>query len=105
MKKEQILVTLNEEPKDKPDGSFYGQTCQDKKTTMAFRKLHKDIVDKILKFCLKYNVDIDEFFISADHVSDSIQFGEWQPGTDSSFEMYSFLDNGTRQEKPRLWSI
>ena len=103
MKREQILVTLNEEPLEKPDGSFYGQICQDSKTTKAFRKLHKDIIDKILKFCLKYNIDVDELFINADHLSDSIKFGEWQPGTDSSFEMY--VKDKKDLESPFLWSI
>ena len=45
---------------------FPGQQCQDEKINMAFRNLHKRIVDEIIGFCNAWNITIDEFHISAD---------------------------------------
>ena len=101
-KGKKILITFKPS-QDKEDGGFYGQECQDPEITMEFRKLHTDLINKILKFCKKHKLDIDEIFLTADGLSYSIKYGKWQPGTDSSFEMYK--TDKKDLESPFLWSI
>ena len=74
---------------------FYGQECQDAEITMKFRELHVKIVDEVISFCKDNGFTIDEFFLHADCLSDSIQYGSWQPVTDSQFQ---FLKDAEGEE-------
>ena len=68
------------------------QICQDEEITNKFRNLHYDIVNKIISFCKENNIDVDEFHLNADELSESIKFGKWESCTDSSFSMIKFTD-------------
>ena len=71
---------------------YFGQQCQDDKINIAFRNLHKQLVDEIIGFCKAYNIVIDEFHLYADCFRDSIKIGSWQPCTDSSLVFEKFTD-------------
>ena len=71
---------------------FPMQICQDEEITKKFRDLHTEIVNKIISFCKENNIDIDEIHLNADGVSGSIEYGEWQACTDSSFSIIKFTD-------------
>ena len=71
---------------------FPGQQCQDEQINMAFRNLHKRIVDEIIGFCNAWNITIDEFHITADGLAESIPHGSWQSCTDSSFVTQKFSE-------------
>ena len=55
----------------------------------AFGELHKKIVDEVIQFCKKYNLEVQEFHVGADGIRDSRDFGEWTCFTDSSMSMYT----------------
>ena len=74
------------------DRKYPMQICQDEEITKKFRDLHIEIVNKIISFCKENNIDIDEIHLNADGVSDSIEYGEWQACTDSSFSIIKFTD-------------
>lgn len=69
---------------------YYGQQCQDDSINIAFRNLHKNIVNEIIGFCNAYGISIDEFHMSADCLEDSIKAGSWQACTDSSLRFDKF---------------
>ena len=67
----------------------YGwQICQDEDINCAFAKLHREIVDKIVKFCKDHNLEIDEAEITVDGITGSIKYGSWQACTDSTMTMF-----------------
>lgn len=66
------------------------QQCQDDAINEDFRSLHGDIVDLVIQFCIKHGITADEFHISADDLSESIEKGSWQPRTDSCFTLDKF---------------
>ena len=68
------------------------QICQDENLTNKFRELHCELVNKIISFCKENNIVIDEFYLNADDVSESIPYGEWKSCTDSAFSMIRFTD-------------
>ena len=61
------------------------QECQDKDINDDFQALHKDLVNMVIQFCIKHNITIDEFNLSADGLEESIKSGKWMPWTDSCF--------------------
>lgn len=84
------------EPETKSEEKKYSwQICQDEDINYAFVNLHHEIVDKIVKFCKDYNVEIDEVEFGVDNVSGSVPYGQWQCVTDSWMNMY----NKTRSVK------
>jgi len=77
------------------------QECQDDEITSAFRDLHHKLVDEIIKFCKNYNVQIDDFHLSADGVIDSIPYGEWKSCTDSALTFIKYSD----EYKKAFWKM
>ena len=71
------------------DKKYPMQVCQDDKITSDFRELHNEIVQRIIDFCKTHNIEIEEFYVHADGLLDSIKYGQWCPSTDSQFEMYN----------------
>lgn len=68
---------------------FEFETNRNPELHKAFSELHKKLVDEVIKFCKEHNLkDVDEFKLSADGLSDSIEFGEWICCTDSSMSMF-----------------
>jgi hypothetical protein len=58
------------------------------KAQVSLHCLHKEIVDKVIKFCKKNELyDVDEFSITADGLKLSIDSGFWTSYTDSSFSL------------------
>lgn len=54
-----------------------------------FDELHKELVDKIIRFCKENGINnAFSFDLYADGVNDSISFGYWTPSTDSSFSLH-----------------
>jgi hypothetical protein len=72
---------------------FFGQQCQDENITMAFRELHKELVNKIIKFCNDYNVQINEVYFNIYDIDESIPYSSWQAPTDSSLTFMKFSDD------------
>ena len=72
---------------------FYGQQCQDEKITMEFRELHKEIVDRIIKFCNDHNITIDEVTMKIYDIDESIPYNSWQAPTDSALTFMKFSDD------------
>lgn len=89
----------------KEDKEIYGQICQDPELTKKFRDLHKELVDRVIEFCNKNSVEIDDFYLHADGMRGSIPYGSWQACTDSGFEMYRNEDIENENVDPFLYSI
>ena len=81
--------------------NYSWQICQDVDTTNDFSKLHKEIVNMVLKFCRSHDVDVDCLVMCIDRMHESIPYESWQACTDSSLE----LRVDENDEKPYLWSI
>ena len=88
----QIQFTLPEDNRKYP-----GQQCQDDNINKAFREFHEKIVNEIILFCKGWNITIDEVFLHADGLKDSIKFEYWQPCTDSilRFDKFNNEKNNT----------
>ena len=67
---------------------FSEETNRDTELHKAFSELHKQIVNSVIQFCKKHNLEVDAFDISADGLLGSRDFGSWQCCTDSSMSMY-----------------
>lgn len=85
---------------------IYGQVCQDWDITKKFRELHTELVNRVIEFCSDNKISIDEFYLHADCLKESIPYGSWQPCTDSGFNMYDF-EGGPRdlEKTPFLFSM
>lgn len=46
--------------------------------------LHRLIMQEIIDFCKRNNIEADIVSLDADHLLDSIKFGKWHAGTDSA---------------------
>lgn len=58
------------------------------KAQVTLHCLHKEIVEKIIRFCKAHKLyDVDEFSITTDGLKQSIDSGFWTPYTDSSFSL------------------
>ena len=82
---------------------FYGQECQDAEITQKFRDLHLKIVNEVISFCKENGITVDEFFLHADGLDESIKFGSWQPATDSQFELVRDIE-GNKDKETFLFS-
>ena len=93
------------------EGVFEDETNRDTKLHEAFRELHTSIVNQVIQFCKKHNLDVDQFSVGADGLLGSRDFGEWCPCTDSHMEMYIAVKNKKGEyyrvdtEKPFLFEI
>lgn len=99
-----VFYKANEIEFQEPE-HFYGQICQDPELTKKFRELHKELVDRVIEFCNKNSVEIDDFYLHADGIRGSIPYGSWQACTDSGFEMYRQEDIENENVDPFLYSI
>ena len=69
------------------------QSCQDPILTEKFRAFHEKLVNQIIQFCIENNInDIDEFYLSGDCLNESIPYGKWSSGTDSTFIFKKYTD-------------
>jgi hypothetical protein len=92
-----------QEPEEKKE--FYGQVCQDPETTKKFREFHIELVDRVIRWCNENNVQIDDFYLHADGVRESIPYASWQPCTDSGLEMYRREELDKEDPEPYLFSM
>ena len=49
-----------------------------------WKKLHQQIVNKIIKYCMKQNISPEDINLYIDHLQESLIEGCWVPSTDSS---------------------
>ena len=66
------------------------QQCEDIESNKKFRAFHLKVVNEIISFCKENDFNIDEFYLHADGLSESIKAGRWVPATDSQFELRKF---------------
>lgn len=66
------------------------QQCMDPELNKKFRAFHVKVVNEIVSFCKKNGITVDELYLHADGLSESINAGEWVPATDSQFELRKF---------------
>lgn len=55
------------------------------------------IVNEVISFCKDNGITVDELYLHADCLDESIKFGAWQPATDSQFELMK--DVGGNEDK------
>ena len=80
--------------RDYYEAVFETETNRDPELHKDFSKLHKDIVDMVIRFCKDHNLtDVDEFCVSADGLRGSIPHGEWCSCTDSSMSVVKMIEN------------
>lgn len=77
---------------DNKNKLFPSQSCQDPKLTEKFRAFHQKLVEQVIAFCVENNLSIDEFYLEADCLSESIPQGKWTSATDSRFIFKKFTD-------------
>jgi len=54
-----------------------------------FYELHKKLVREVINYCIENNItEADIFDLHIDRLQDSINYGDWHPGTDSSMGLY-----------------
>ena len=68
----------------------YKQQCEDPELNKKFRAFHVKAVNEIISFCKENGITVDELYLHADGLSESIKAGEWVPATDSQFELRKF---------------
>lgn len=68
-----------------------------KSTQEKFKELHIELVNIVINFCKENNIDVDEFYLNADALHTSINFGKWHPCTDSCFELVKLNENHERE--------
>ena len=66
------------------------QQCMDPELNKKFRAFHVKVVNEIISFCKENGITVDELYLHADGLSESIKAGEWVPATDSQFELRKF---------------
>ena len=71
--------------------------CQDEDINRKFRDLHLKVVNEIISFCKENNFIVDELFLHADGLAESIKYGEWHPYTDSQFELLNDIEGRYKQ--------
>ena len=67
--------------------------------------LHVKLVNEIISFCQKYNIDASEVHLNADCLEPSIEEGEWKPYTDSGFILTKIDKEDDYKEKEILFSM
>lgn len=81
------------------------QISQDPDLKKRFDGLHKDIMENVIEFCRDNGIEIDEFFIQADGMKESIRAGRWSPVTDSVCAMEIDRETANMEGKPFLLSM
>ena len=71
--------------------------CQDEEINRKFRVLHLKVVNEIISFCKENDFTVDEFYLHADGLDESIKNGEWHPYTDSQFELLKDIEGRDKQ--------
>ena len=71
--------------------------CQDEEINRKFRMLHLKVVNEIISFCKENDFTVDEFYLHADGLDESIKNGEWHPYTDSQFELLKDIEGRDKQ--------
>ena len=82
---------------EKESKKYIMQECQDEAINNKFRELHLKLVNEVISFCKENNIVVDEFFLHADCLDESIKFGEWHPSTDSVFELVNEVGDNEKQ--------
>ena len=59
-----------------------------------FYELHKHIVNEIIDFCNKNNIEAYSVSLSADDIKSSIPYNKWTAATDSYFALYDKNSKG-----------
>ena len=73
------------------EGIFSSENNRDPELHKAFSELHEKLVNEIIQFCEKHDLrDITEVRLCVDGIEESIDYGKWECGTDSSM---SFIVN------------
>lgn len=108
MAKKSLVMRENEEPayymysdlkRLIPEiGEYFSSVRED------FYNLHTLLVNQIIRFCKEHNLNVSDFYLSADGVEASIEYGKWTPFTDSSFGIYK-TDYKTLEKTAVLWSM
>lgn len=71
--------------------------CQDEEINRKSRVLHLKVVNEIISFCKENDFTVDEFYLHADGLDESIKNGEWHPYTDSQFELLKDIEGRDKQ--------
>ena len=67
-------------------------------TTTDVNDLHERLVQTAIDFCRDNNIsEIDEIWFGVDGLQDSVEYGEWTPGTDSSMTLFG-IHEGKRKK-------
>lgn len=61
---------------------------QDENINEKLNYLHRLIMQEIVDFCKRNNIDANYVSLDADMLIDSINAGKWHPGTDSSLVLF-----------------
>lgn len=70
------------------EGIFSNESNRDPELHKAFSELHEKLVNEIIKFCEKHDLrDIAEVRLCVDGLEESIDYGKWESGTDSSMSL------------------
>ena len=68
----------------------------------SFHELHVEVMDTIIKWCKKHNINADFVDLHGDGLENSIEFDEWTPATDSSLCLFKETDKG---KEPIIYSM
>ena len=77
----------------------------DENIKKEWAELHKKLVNEVISFCKKYNIDASEVHLNADCLEPSIEEGEWTPYTDSGFIITKIDKEDDYKEKEILFSM
>ena len=77
----------------------------DENIKKEWAELHKKLVNEVISFCKKYNIDASEVHLNADCLEPSIEQGEWMPSTDSSFCLFKIDEKDDYRLKDVLCSM
>lgn len=71
----------------RPYENLDDQICKDVKTSEDWKELHRELVDRIIKFCVDHGIkDPGECVLNIDHdLCESVKYGKWVCTTDSYF--------------------
>ena len=77
----------------------------DENIKKEWAELHKKLVNEVISFCKKYNIDTSEVHLNADCLEPSTEEGEWTPYTDSGFILTKIDKEDDYKEKEILFSM
>lgn len=61
---------------------------EDESLNEKLNYLHRLIMQEIIDFCKRNNIEADYVSLDADRLLDSISVGKWHPGTDSALVLF-----------------